>query len=118
MIKLNSFFIILDAILEYEKHVELKWQDPSDITDYKPHPAEWKGTIVIRKENSPPLHRWDGIEIIKTTTSNKNAYKDTPYKDEDIQLGRTYYYGFFPYYKAREEDGHNINFFRYTKLEK
>ena len=112
----NSFFIILDAILEYEKHVELKWQDPSDITDYKPHPAEWKGTIVIRKENSPPLHRWDGIEIIKTTTSNKNAYKDTPYKDEDIQLGRTYYYGFFPYYKAREEDGHNINFFRYTKV--
>ena len=37
-------------------------------------------------------------------------------KDEDIQLGKTYYYGFFPYYKKREQDGHNINFFRFTKV--
>ena len=97
-------------------YVELKWEDPSDITTYEPTPATWKGTIVIRKEGSAPKHRWDGIEIIRTTTENKDAYKDEAYKDTTAEINKTYYYGFFPYYKAREQDGHNINFFRYTKV--
>ena len=101
---------------DVKPYVELKWEDPDDITDYEPTPATWKGTIIIRKEDSAPKHRWDGEEIIKTTTANKDAYKETAYKDEDIEFGKIYYYGFFPYYKAREEDGHNINFFRYTKV--
>lgn len=99
-----------------KKHIALKWEDPGDIETWEPTPADWKGTIVIRKEDSAPKHRWDGEEIVRTTTSNKDAYKDTAYKDEDIQLGKTYYYGFFPYYKKREQDGHNINFFRFTKV--
>ena len=103
-------------VINTKKYVALKWEDPGDIETWEPTPADWKGTIVIRKEDSAPKHRWDGEEIVRTTTSNKDAYKDTAYKDEDIQLGKTYYYGFFPYYKKREQDGHNINFFRFTKV--
>ena len=97
-------------------YVEIKWEDPGDITTYEPTPATWKGTIVIRKEGIAPKHRWDGKEIIRTTTSNKDAYKTDAYKDTNVETNKIYYYGFFPYYKAREEDGHNINFFRYTKV--
>lgn len=99
-----------------KKHVALKWEDPADIETWEPTPADWKGTIVIRKEDSAPKHRWDGEEIARTTTSNKDAYKDTAYRDEDIEVNKVYYYGFFPYYKKREQDGHNINFFRFTKV--
>lgn len=104
------------VIQNTKKHVALKWEDPGNIETWEPTPADWKGTIVIRKEDSAPKHRWDGEEIIRTTTINKDAYKDTAYKDEDIQLGKTYYYGFFPYYKKKEQDEHNINFFRFTKV--
>jgi len=97
-------------------HVELQWEDPDDIDSWKPTPADWQGTVVVRKENAAPKHMWDGTEIVRTTLSNKNAYKDIAYNDEDIEFGKTYYYGFFPYYKNREEDGHDINFFRYTKV--
>lgn len=110
----NSFFIILSDVLEYEKCVELKWEDPNDITTYEPTPATWEGTIVIRKENSPPLNRWDGDEIVDSTTRDK--YKTDPYRDENIQLGKTYYYGFFPYYTATTEDGHPIKFYRFTAV--
>ena len=101
---------------DIQKHVALKWQDPSDITDYEPTPATWKGTIVIRKEDSAPKHRWDGVEIVRTTTSNKDAYKETAYKDENIELGKVYYYGFFPYYRYLDDSNHPINFFRFTKV--
>ena len=106
----------VDIHNETKDHVELQWEDPDDITSWKPTPADWQGTVVVRKENSAPKHMWDGIEIVRTTLNNKNAYKDVAYNDEDIEYGKTYYYGFFPYYKNREEDGHDINFFRYTKV--
>jgi len=105
-----------DSEVNIKKHVALKWEDPGDIETWEPTPADWKGTIVIRKEDSAPKHRWDGEEIVRTTMSNKDAYKDTAYRDEDIEVNKVYYYGFFPYYKKREQDGHNINFFRYTKV--
>lgn len=106
----------IPVVIDTKKHIALKWEDPGDIETWEPTPADWKGTIVIRKEDSAPKHRWDGEEIIRTTTSNKDAYKDTAYRDEDIEVNKVYYYGFFPYYKKREQDGHNINFFRFTKV--
>lgn len=110
----NSYIPIRGEALEYDKCVELKWEDPNDITTYEPTPATWEGTIVIRKENSPPLNRWDGDEIVDSTTRDK--YKTDPYRDEDIQLGKTYYYGFFPYYTATTENGHPIKFYRFTAV--
>lgn len=110
----NTYIPIRNEILEYDKCVELKWEDPNDITTYEPTPATWEGTIVIRKEDSAPMHRWDGVEIVDSTTRDK--YKTDPYRDENIQLGKTYYYGFFPYYTATTENGHPIKFYRFTAV--
>lgn len=103
-----------DSEVNIKKHVELKWEDPGNATKYEPYPAEWQGTVIVRKEDSPPKHRWDGVRVVYNTT--KDQYKDTPYKDEDIELGKVYYYGFFPYYKKTEIDGHAIRFYRFTKV--
>lgn len=110
----HTWIMIRDEALEYDKCVELKWEDPNDIATYEPTPATWEGTIVIRKEDSAPMHRWDGVEIVDSTTRDK--YKIDPYRDEDIQLGKTYYYGFFPYYTATTENGHPIKFYRFTAV--
>lgn len=94
-------------------HVELKWSDPDNINSWEPKPCAWEGTVIIRKRNSAPLHRWDGELIVDSTT--KDAYKDTAFIDDTIELNRTYYYGFFPYYTAYTEDGHAIKYYRFTK---
>jgi hypothetical protein len=94
-------------------HVELKWSDPNNINSWEPKPCAWEGTVIIRKRNAAPLHRWDGELIVDSTT--KDAYKDTAFIDDTIQLNRTYYYGFFPYYTAYTEDGHAIKYYRFTK---
>jgi len=99
--------------VEVTKCVQLKWSDPPDITDWKPTPATWEGTVIVRKENSPPLHRWDGEKVVRITTRDK--YKNTAYKDKDIETGKVYYYGFFPYYTKIADPDHPINFYTFTK---
>lgn len=96
-----------------KKYVSLKWSDPQDITDWKPTPATWEGTVIVRKENSAPLHRWDGEKVVRTTTRNK--YKTKAYKDEDIKANKVYYYGFFPYYTKISDPDHPIRFYTFTK---
>lgn len=104
----------MDAItVNVPPHVELKWSDPVNITTWEPKPCAWEGTVIIRKRNSAPLHRWDGELIVDSTT--RDAYKNTAFIDDTIQLNRTYYYGFFPYYTAYTEDGHAIKYYRFTK---
>ena len=100
--------------VEVSKCVQLKWTDPPDITDYKPTPATWEGTVIVRKENQPPLHRWDGTKVVRTTTRDK--YKNKPYKDEDIKANKVYYYGFFPYYTKISDPNHPIRFYTFTKV--
>ena len=96
-----------------KKYVSLKWSDPQDITDWKPTPATWEGTVIVRKENSAPLHRWDGEKVVRTTTRDK--YKTKAYKDEDIKANKVYYYGFFPYYTKISDPDHPIRFYTFTK---
>ena len=96
-------------------YVQLKWSDPPDIDDWKPTPAAWEGTVIVRKEDSAPLHRWDGEKVVLNKTRDK--YKTKGYKDEDIKMGRTYYYGFFPYYTADDSDPeHPIRYYTFTKV--
>lgn len=95
-------------------YVALKWTDPPDITDWDPRPCEWEGTVIVRKEDSPPLHRWDGEKVVAVKTRNK--YKSKAYKDESIELGKTYYYGFFPYYTRWPDPDHPIRFYTFTKV--
>lgn len=104
---------IKQATDETKKYVSLKWSDPPDITDYKPTPATWEGTVIVRKENSAPLHRWDGEKVVRTTTRDK--YKAKAYKDEDIKANKVYYYGFFPYYTKISDPDHPIRFYTFTK---
>lgn len=102
-----------EITIKTKPHVELKWSDPNNINSWEPKPCAWEGTVIIRKRNAAPLHRWDGELIVDSTT--KDAYKDTAFIDDTIQLNRTYYYGFFPYYTAYTEDGHAIKYYRFTK---
>lgn len=98
---------------KYKGHVQLKWTDPQDITDWKPTPATWEGTVIVRKENSAPLHRWDGDKVVRTTTRDK--YKSKPYKDEDIETNKVYYYAFMPYYTKIDDPQHPIRYYTFTK---
>ena len=95
------------------KHVQLKWTDPPDITTWEPTPCSWEGTVIVRKENSPPLSRWDGVKVVRSTT--RNEYKSTPYKDEDIEDGKVYYYAFMPYYTKVDDPNHPIRYYTFTK---
>lgn len=99
--------------LKYKGHVQLKWTDPPDITDWKPTPATWEGTVIVRKENSAPLHRWDGDKVVRTTVRDK--YKSEPYKDEDIETNKVYYYAFMPYYTKIDDPQHPIRYYTFTK---
>ena len=67
--------------------------DPQDITDWKPTPATWEGTVIVRKENSAPLHRWDGEKVVRTTTRDK--YKTKAYKDEDAEVVEGIFDGYY-----------------------
>lgn len=93
--------------------VQLKWSDPPNLTDYTPYPCTWEGTVIVRKEDSAPIHRWDGVKIVNCKTRDK--YKNTPYEDTTIELNKTYYYGFFPYYTRIDDDDHPIRYYRFTK---
>jgi len=95
-------------------YIQLKWTDPPDIDTWEPYPCNWEGTTIVRKEDSAPLHRWDGKKVVSVQTRDK--YKTKGYKDEDIKIGKTYYYGFFPYYTADDSDPeHPIRYYTFTK---
>lgn len=93
--------------------VVLKWTDPPDLTDWKPHPCEWEGTVVIRSESSRPLSRYGGSKIVKSTT--RDEYASQGYEDDSVEIGKHYYYSFMPYYTLLDDDDHNIYCYRWTK---
>ena len=95
-------------------HVEIKWTDPANISEWAPVPCSWEGTIVVRKLNAPPLNRWDGTVIVDSTT--RDQYKTTAFIDDTISLNKTYYYGIFPYYTAIQDAQHPIKYYRFTKV--
>jgi len=80
---------------EGDGEIKFKWTDPDDIATSEPASATWAGTVVVRKEDTPPLHRWDGTLIVDSTT--KDAYKNTYLVDNSISANKRYYYGIFPY---------------------
>lgn len=98
----NIGFRLLDepsnVSVEYDdanNEVSLKWTDPADIATNEPCPAAWAGTVVIRKEGSPPRHRWDGTLIEDSTT--RDEYNVNALVDDTIEINKSYYYGIFPY---------------------
>ena len=96
----NAYF---DKIAE---EVQIKWTDPADIITNEPAPATWAGTVVVRKEGSAPLHRWDGVLIVDSTT--RDDYASAALIDNTIDINKSYYYGIFPYDTKGD--------YRYTKV--
>lgn len=94
--------------------VAINWKDPDDMDSWRPVPCIWEGTIVVRKEGSPPRHRWDGEVLVDSTT--RDEYLETPFIDNNnVEIDKKYYYGIFPYYTAETIDGHDIKYYRFTK---
>ena len=110
----TEYVPIRGGLSQVKPYIQLKWSDPPDIDTWEPYPCSWEGTTIVRKEDSAPLHRWDGKKIVSVQTRDK--YKTKGYKDEDIKIGKTYYYGFFPYYTADDSDPeHPIRYYTFTK---
>lgn len=95
--------------------IEITWSDPSDITNYKPVPCAWAGTIVVRSESKPPVHPWDDCEILVNSTT-RDEYSETPFVDNTIEENKKYYYGIFPYHIALDDAEHPIKYYRFTKV--
>lgn len=94
--------------------VLLTWEDPPDINDWKPHPAAWEGTVVVRKEGSRPLSRWDDTtKVVNSTT--RNQYISSGYEDTTAESGKKYFYAFMPYFTTLNDSGHKIRRYRWTK---
>ena len=75
--------------------VMLTWTDPENLVIEGATLAKWAGTLVVRKEGSAPTSKNDGTLVIDSTS--KNAYASTPFVDNGLTDGVTYYYRFFPY---------------------
>lgn len=73
--------------------IELTWTDPEDnviedgdtITTVK-----WGSTRIVKKVGSAPESPDDGTMILTSTV--RNQYKETPFVDENLTPGTTYYY--------------------------
>jgi hypothetical protein len=98
--------------------VEIKWEDPIDITTFNPVPAEWAGTVVVRKEESVPLHRYGGKwgGTLLTDSHTRDQYKTNAYVDNTVEVNKRYYYGIFPYSIALDDEDHPIRHYRFTKV--
>ena len=75
--------------------VLVKWSDPEDTIINGSTISAWAGTILVRKQGSYPINLEDGTIVINNT--NKNAYKDTWFKDSGLTNNTEYYYRFFTY---------------------
>ena len=112
-----------DVEVVYNKssqQVEIKWTDPDDIDTYTPLPIEWEGTVVVRKEGSPPLHPFGDIDeyggtVIETETT-KNSYQSTAFVDDTIEPNKKYYYAIMPYFVKLDDADHPVNQYRWTKV--
>lgn len=103
--------VVIPVLASSKPSVFLKWTDPDDITTNRPVPCAWAGTIVVRKEGSPPRHRWDGVKVIKDVKT-RNKYKKKALVDDTVKINKKYYYGIFPYHLAEDGKYH----YRFTKV--
>ncbi len=101
------------------QQVEITWTDPDDISSYTPKPIEWAGTVVVRKESTPPLHPFGNIDSYGGTVlvdeTVKDTYKTTAYVDNTIEPNKKYYYAIMPYFIALNDEYHPIKHYRWTK---
>lgn len=73
-----------------EKSIIINWSDPED-QEF----AKWAGTYLVRNEFRVPLDENDGIVLVNNKI--RNAYKENPFIDSELIIGKTYYYSLFTY---------------------
>ena len=59
------------------------------------------GVMLRRKVGSAPQTILDGELVNDFYGSELDAYQTTPFVDQDLEAGKTYYYRFFPYTSAK-----------------
>ncbi len=74
--------------------ISIKWTDPNDAIIEGNIFATWAGTLVIRKKDSVPTSKDDGVIVLDSKV--KNQYS-SEYYTETFEEEGTYYYRFFPY---------------------
>lgn len=85
----------------------LSWSDPEDTALDEIVFVQWKGTVLVRKEESAPENAEDGVLIVDST--ERNAYAIDPLQDSSIQENVTYYYRCFPYSEFKGERLYNMS---------
>ena len=104
--------------IEYDEdtnEVHIKWEDPNDLSDFKPIPVDWLGTVVVRNENGAPKNPYDGLQIVDSKI--RDQYKnDWLVDDNSVQRGSIYYYGIMPYCMKLDDATHPLYRYRYTKV--
>lgn len=85
--------------------IDIKWKDPDDVSFGGYVIGEWRGTIVVCKQGSPPITVNDGEVIVDSRV--KNQFKTTPLNTN--KGGKGYYYGIFPYTKDYVVDNRDLN---------
>ena len=78
-----------------EGTVRLQWKDPEDTVLDSIVFAKWAGTIIVRKEGEAPQNEKDGTVVGNNTV--RNQYEETPFLDNGVENGKTYYYALYPY---------------------
>ena len=90
--------------------VSIKWTDPDDTTYENYTFIKWKGTILVKKYDSPPTSINDGIQIVNNTVRNRYASSGFNDNNHNGSTGtKNIYYRFFTYsVKNKYNDSSNM----------
>lgn len=83
------------TISNFDQSARITWTDPEDVIYEGAKLATWQGTVVVRKEGGTPQDWMDG-ELVERVTE-KNKYKTDALLDGNLENGKEYCYGIFPY---------------------
>ena len=90
--------------------VTIKWNDPNDTIIGGESLSKWKGTILVRKYDSPPTSINDGVQVADNTV--RNRYASSGITDNNLNMSngtKKIYYRFFTYsVKNKYNDSSNM----------
>lgn len=83
------------TISNFDQSARITWTDPENVVFEGARLATWQGTVVVRKEGGTPQNWMDGELVARVT--EKNRYQTEALLDENLENGKEYCYGIFPY---------------------
>ena len=73
--------------------IQLTWTDPEDLPITDGETIIWGFTRIVRKTGSFPTNESDGTVVVENSV--RNQYQSTPFIDNTVSAGTTYYYAAF-----------------------